>query len=204
MPVDCLRGCDIVLAKTLKLFAVGHATYRRAKARLFKACYRQLFARCGRGVTFDPVTSHISYSHTSVGCHVFIGGHAWWSGSSDAPIRIGSFVMFGPHVTLLCGDHEIDRLGVPMALIPASERAPERSAGITIEDDVWIGANTTILKGVTVGRGAVVAAGSVVTRSVPAFHVAAGVPAKVVRERFAPELLAEHLRRTDAAMAAQP
>lgn len=56
------------------------------------------------------------------------------------------------------------------------------NAPIIIEDDVWIGFKATILKGVTIGRGAVVAAGSVVTKDVPPFTVVAGNPARVVRE----------------------
>jgi len=54
---------------------------------------------------------------------------------------------------------------------------------VVIERDVWIGANCTILPGVTIGEGAVVAAGSVVTKSVSAFTVVGGVPARVIRER---------------------
>lgn len=184
--------------------AKAHAYCMRAYARVLMLSYRQLFAHCGSNVVFDARTSTITYAHTSVGRHVFIGARAWFSAGKDAPIQIGSFVMFGPHVTLLCGDHEIDRPGVPMALISASDKDPNRSGGITIEDDVWIGGNVTVLKGVTIGRGAVVAAGSVVTRSVPPFNVAAGVPARILRERFPTDVLPEHIRQTDAAMAARP
>jgi acetyltransferase-like isoleucine patch superfamily enzyme len=57
------------------------------------------------------------------------------------------------------------------------------SASISLEDDVWIGANCVILKGVHIGQGAVVGAGSVVTKSVPPMAVVAGVPAKLIRQR---------------------
>lgn len=56
---------------------------------------------------------------------------------------------------------------------------------MTIEDDVWIGANITILKGVTIGKGSVIAAGSVVTKDVPPCTIAGGIPAKKIRDRFA-------------------
>jgi maltose O-acetyltransferase len=56
------------------------------------------------------------------------------------------------------------------------------SREIIIEDDVWIGAKATILKGVKIGQGAVVAVGSVVTKDIPANAIAAGVPAKVIKE----------------------
>jgi acetyltransferase-like isoleucine patch superfamily enzyme len=195
---------ETVLHQALKFLAKSHSLYRRAYSRLLMVSYRHLFARCGNNVVFDPRTSTITYAHTSVGRHVFIGAQAWFSGGRDAPIHIGSFVMFGPHVTLLCGDHEINSLGTPMSLIPESRKDPRRSGGIIIEDDVWIGANTTILKGVTIGRGAVVAAGSVVTRSVPPFHVVSGVPARVMRERFPVGALSEHICQTDAVMASYP
>lgn len=55
---------------------------------------------------------------------------------------------------------------------------------VVIEDDVWIGAHATILKGVRIGRGAVVGAGAVVTRSVPEYSVVAGVPAEIKRSRI--------------------
>jgi acetyltransferase-like isoleucine patch superfamily enzyme len=57
-----------------------------------------------------------------------------------------------------------------------------REEPVTIEDDVWIGCNVVVLKGVTIGRGAVIGAGSVVTQDVPPYSLAAGNPAKVVRE----------------------
>ncbi|MNG32136.1 Virginiamycin A acetyltransferase [compost metagenome] len=55
--------------------------------------------------------------------------------------------------------------------------------GITIEDDCWIGSNVTILDGVTIGTGSVVAAGAVVTKDVPPYSVVGGVPAKIIKER---------------------
>jgi len=57
------------------------------------------------------------------------------------------------------------------------------SKGITIEDDVWIGANTLIVDGVTISKGAVVGGGAVVTKDIPPYSVAVGVPAKVIKER---------------------
>ena len=55
---------------------------------------------------------------------------------------------------------------------------------VVIEEEVWCGANVTILKGVTIGRGSVVAAGAVVTKSCPPYSIIGGVPAKVLRKRF--------------------
>jgi acetyltransferase-like isoleucine patch superfamily enzyme len=60
---------------------------------------------------------------------------------------------------------------------------PIEAAPISIEDDVWIGANVIILKGITVGRGSVIGAGSVVTRSIPPGQIWVGNPARFVRSR---------------------
>lgn len=63
---------------------------------------------------------------------------------------------------------------------------------MVVEDGCWIGANVTILKGVTIGRGSVVAAGAVVTRSCPPYSIIGGVPARVIKPRFTAEEIAKH------------
>jgi len=185
--------------RVLILFSLSHEIYRKILTRFWRICYRQRFKSCGKNVVFDPLTSVITYESVDVGNHVFFGGHAWFSSSADFPIRIGSFVMAGPGLTLLCGDHETEKFGVPMYLV--SDKTKNRSGSITIENDVWIGANVTILKGVTIGRGAIIAAGAVVNRSIPAFHVAGGVPAKIIKQRFPPETLQDHITLCDRIMA---
>ncbi|MCJ7702812.1 MAG: hypothetical protein MUO62_14610 [Anaerolineales bacterium] len=91
-----------------------------------------------------------------------------------APIKIGNSANIGPQTMLITGTHKIgpaeNRLG---ELIPLP---------IHIGDGVWIGARATILPGVTVGSGAVIAAGALVNRDVAPNTLVAGVPAKVIRE----------------------
>ena len=65
---------------------------------------------------------------------------------------------------------------------------------IIVDDDVWIGFRSTILSGVHIGQGAIVAAGSVVTKDVPPYAIVGGVPAKVIKYRFSPEMITELLR----------
>ena len=102
-----------------------------------------------------------------------------------SPIRIGRSVLIGPGVVLACAGH-------PIHPEQRCSSALETSEPITIEDGVWIGANSTVCGGVTIGEGSVIGAGSVVTSDIPKGVIAAGVPCKVLREiteadRIAPE-----------------
>ena len=65
---------------------------------------------------------------------------------------------------------------------------------IIVEDDVWIGCRVTVLSGVHIGQGAVVAAGALVTKDVPPYAIVGGVPAKVIKYRFEPEMIEELLK----------
>ncbi len=105
-------------------------------------------------------------------------------------IIFGNHVMIGPGVTIVSGDHNIRKIGVPIS--KNQEKEPEDDADIIIEDDVWIGANVTILKGVTIGRGSVIGAGAVLIKSVPPYGVYGGVPAKMINIRFTVPQIIEH------------
>lgn len=90
-----------------------------------------------------------------------------------SPVNIGKNVFIAPGVCIACSGHSIN----------SEQRAKGigTSKPITIEDDVWIGANSTICPGVTIGKGSVIAAGSVVNKDIPQGVVAAGVPCKEIR-----------------------
>ena len=109
-----------------------------------------------------------------------------------APLTIGRKVIFGPKPTIITGDHRIDLIGKCIIDITDDEKLPENDLPVVIEDDVWCGANVTILKGVTIGRGSVVAAGAVVTKSFPPYSIIGGVPAKLLKMRFTPEEIEQH------------
>lgn len=137
------------------------------------------FGAIGRGTTFDPVTSSISgYEHLYLGDGVFIGHHAIIS-AHDVPVIIGDDTVIGPAFCLMAGDHRFD---VPGQTYRGAVRGINRP--VTIGRNVWIGARVTVLKNVTIGDAAIIGAGSVVTRDIPPFAIAVGVPARVVRSRF--------------------
>jgi len=92
-------------------------------------------------------------------------------------VKIGNNVMIATHTVIIPANHIFDDIETPIYL------QGETTKGIIIEDDVWIATGCRILDGVTIGKGSVIGAGSVVTKSVPEYSVVAGVPAKVLRKR---------------------
>jgi acetyltransferase-like isoleucine patch superfamily enzyme len=149
---------------------------RRAKMVLLRPAFR----RHGTHFIFDPDGVY-SYDHVSVGNDVSIGTGAVLM-ASDSEIKIGNKVLFGPHVTLVAGNHNTGVVG--QFLYDVTLKRPGDDQDIVVEDDVWVGSGAILLKGVHVRRGAIVAAGAVVTHDVPPYAVVAGVPAGVIGARF--------------------
>lgn len=95
-------------------------------------------------------------------------------------VYIGDYVMIAPHCMIVAGNHNHNQLSEPMRTAKSISKGP-----IKIEDDVWIGANCTILEGVTIGKGAVIGANSLVNKNVEPYTVVGGVPAKFIKNRTA-------------------
>lgn len=152
--------------------------------------YRGAMKYCGKHVYLRPSSSDFKgLWNMSIGDYTSIPkGSVFYC--TEASLTIGKKVIFGPHPTIITGDHRIDVVG--KYIMDSKEKMPENDAPVVIEDDVWIGANVTILKGVTIGRGSVVVAGAVVTKSCPPYSIIGGVPAKVLRMRFTPEEIVKH------------
>jgi acetyltransferase-like isoleucine patch superfamily enzyme len=100
---------------------------------------------------------------------------------------IGDFALIGMGVQIVGRlDHAVDEIGVPYVFATwAGDRPAIARDRVEIGRDVWIGGGSVILSGVSIGEGALIGSGSVVTRDVPEFTIAAGNPARVVRNRFA-------------------
>jgi acetyltransferase-like isoleucine patch superfamily enzyme len=79
-----------------------------------------------------------------------------------------------------------------MSCVAEHEKTPDDDLGVIIEDDVWVGTRAVILHGVRVRRGAIVAAGAVVTKSVPPYAIVGGVPARVLKFRWDVETILKH------------
>jgi len=115
-----------------------------------------------------------------IGARAHIGERCFlWAGSHHGRIVIGEDALFGPSVFVIASNYSYEDRATPVMRQPRLER------DVHIGRDVWLGTGVIVLAGVSVGEGSVVAAGSVVTRDVPPFSVAAGVPAKVIGRRGA-------------------
>ena len=109
-------------------------------------------------------------NNSNIGPYNYIG--------CSGKITIGDNVMLAPRVSIYAENHVFDNPNITIKAQGVSKME------VVIEDDCWIAANVVILAGVTIGKGSVIAAGSVVNEDVPAFSVVAGVPARVIKSRL--------------------
>jgi len=123
----------------------------------------------------DGVILNANTGSITIGERSWLGPYCVIYGNGG--VDIGRDVMIAAHTLITSVGHEHESLDVPMM------NQPLRLAPVRIEDDVWIGARCTLLPGITVGRGAIVGAGSVVTRDVAPWAIVGGVPARVVGQR---------------------
>ncbi len=136
-----------------------------------KLLMHKLFAEVGEDCYFEPPL------HCNWGIHTHLGNNVYANFNltlvDDTHIFIGDDVMFGPNVTLATAGHPIDP--------EIRKQGTQFNFSIFIGANVWIGANTVVLPGVTIGENSVIGAGSVVTKDVPENVVAFGNPCKVIR-----------------------
>jgi len=158
---------------------------------------RSQFSRIGKNVTFEKGVLVFHPENIEIGNNVYVGhytilkgyyknkmviGDGTWIGQqcffhAAGGIAIGKNVGIGPAVKIITSSHKIRKTGKPI-LHNRIDFKP-----VKIGDGSDIGLNTTILPGVSIGKGAQVGAGSVVTKDIPDFAVCAGVPAKIIKTR---------------------
>jgi len=152
---------------------------------MFKVRYRWI--RTGKHIHCQWSTVLWSpHRHIVLGDYVGIGSRCLF----QADTEIGNKVMIACHVAFLnSDDHRYNLVGKAMW---DSGRGDKYK--IVVEDDVWIGHGAILLSPVRIGRGAIVAAGSVVVKDVPPYTIVGGNPAKPIKMRFTPEQIEEHDR----------
>lgn len=114
----------------------------------------------------------------------------------NARFIIGRYSGVGPNLTVIAGNH-MSIVGKYLMNVTEDDKRtydPEgkQDQDVVLEEDVWLGANVTLLNGVRIGRGAIVAAGTVCRTKIPPYAIVAGNPAKVVGFRFSPDQIVEH------------
>jgi acetyltransferase-like isoleucine patch superfamily enzyme len=177
--------------------------WRESRARrALSARYPQVEFQHGSGAsgecTFGPGVLVMAGTHihdTSVGQYTYFSTQSYIQ-----KCKIGAYCSIGPHVRIGLGSHPTRDYvsSYPAFYSPAhvvrvdfgvSTDFPE-SLLTTLGNDVWIGERCMIMDGVTIGDGAIIGAGAVVTRDIPSYSVAGGVPARVIRHRFDEEQIA--------------
>lgn len=165
--------------------------------RILKKCYTLYLTKSlgsfGESSWLSPFGTYLYKNKIQVGDNVYIGQGAHISVSEG--IRIGNGVAIGPELMVMGGDHRFDQVG----LLIHQMSSGGQNTPIIIEDDVWIGGRVVVLKGVTIGEGAVIGAGSIVTKNIPPYSIYVGNPARKIGLRFSREELCEHLRIVQSA-----
>ena len=172
-----------------KQVSIRYAAYLQAGKELIIEDYAEINARSTRKIILgnrvtigkyaiirpgnlyggEPGEGLVVGDHSNIGPYCYIGcsGH----------ISIGNNVMISPRVSIYAENHVFDQIDVTI------KSQGVKKENVVIEDDCWIASNSILLAGVTIGKGSIVAAGSVVTQDVPPYSVVAGVPARVIKNR---------------------
>ncbi len=174
-------------------FGAGCIIHREARV----AAGVRLGCRCtvGPRAVLEPRVAMsdgcVVYDGAHLGEDVSLGDYSYVNeGSLIGSGRVGRYSSIGPGVFIGLPEHAADRFSTAPSLGGALEKEPP-----VIENDVWIGARAIVLRGIKVHTGAVIAAGSVVTRDVQPYEIVGGAPARTLKER-APRAVAERLLAT--------
>jgi acetyltransferase-like isoleucine patch superfamily enzyme len=154
---------------------LGHGVLDCLPSVAREVLFARLFGGCGAGVYIDYQCCFRYFSRIFLrndviinrGCRFFVSNTF-----KDVEIRIGNNVAIAPDVCFFAAGHDYSDLELP-----------DLAKSIVVGDRVWIGGRAVILLGVTIGEGAAIGAGSVVTKDIPAWTVAAGNPARVLKDR---------------------
>lgn len=170
------KKIKIAIGKFLYLFfsrlPCSYSRIKVGQKALRGLCGKLILKKCGKNVNIEK--GAVFSADMELGDNSGIGRDA----ELDGGIAIGNNVMMGPCVKMFVRNHDFSRTDIPMNMQGFSPARP-----IVIGDDVWIGANVIILPGVSIGTGCIIGAGSVVTKSIPDYSVAAGNPARIIKNR---------------------
>ncbi len=144
------------------------------------------FKNYGNNLRFGPNGSFARSQEISFGNNIYIGPNFHISARK---LEFKNSILIGPNFLLEGEDHIFSNIGQTIW----QTRSKKDTGYNTIEDDVWIGGNVTVLKNVTIGEGCIVGAGSVITKSLPPYTICVGVPCRPIKLRFPKDDLKKHL-----------
>ena len=162
---------------------IGNGTYIFKGVRIDGRGHKNNRIQLENGVVIEHnvVIGALDNTRIHIGEDTFIGPSACIAGPGN--ITIGKHCLIAAHTGIYANNHNFTN---PTQLIKYQGIT---SQGIVIEDDCWLGDGVKVLDGVTIGRGSVIGAGAVVTKDIPPFSVAVGVPARVIKTRDGKELV---------------
>ena len=184
---------DNIYMKIMKVIIKPFIVIKKAIKRIYRFCFiKPQFISCGRK-TFIGDNLIGTLSNIEIGNNSVIGPNCVFY-CSLAKLTIGNYVMISPNVTIITGSHKTDAIGKYMIQNTEQDKindgVEKYDMPVIIEDDVWIGANVLILKGVTIGRGSIVHAGQVITKSVPPYTIY--INDKLSIKRFSRDEIEKH------------
>lgn len=173
--------------KRIKRFLMnpGLLWYNKISSKILK----KEFKECGKGVSLGANLTVAGAQNITIGEDTAIGPNCVFY-ATMAPLTIGKKVLISPNVTIVTGEHRTDLIGVYMRDVTEAQKSPENDAPVIIEDDVWIGSNVTVMKGVTIGRGSVIHAGVVITKNIKPYTIYISEKLKIAR--FTEEEIMQH------------
>ena len=153
--------------------------------------WRDLNRHNSTKLEFFPVKEEF-FNRVKVGVGTYGPINAIYSDADNEYLTIGNYCSIGSGSTFILGsEHGYKGISTfPFRVKILGEFSEAKSKGpIILGDDVWLGENVLVLSGVNIGKGAVVAAGSIVVKDVPPYAIVGGNPAKVIKYRFSPEII---------------
>jgi len=159
------------------LFILGAVKYMpfHTIMKIRNICYRGIFKKMGKDTNICDAVTITNPSKISIGKKCSIHEYSYFAGEGE--IIIGDYVAIANNCTIISESHNFSDKSIPVKMQGLSPQP------VTIGNDVWIGSKVTILGNVKIGNGAIIGAGSVVTKDIPEYAIAVGVPCEVIRYR---------------------
>lgn len=139
--------------------------------------YKLIIPNRGKNIIIGRNFTYSNPENIYLGNNIYISHDVEFI-TNNSRIIVGNYVLIGPYTLITTSNYKLNKINKPIYTQGIISKI------VNIADDVWIGAHVSILSGVKIGKGAVIGAGSVVTKDIPPYAVAVGVPAKVIKYRI--------------------